>query len=275
MPGMTPQQIHKVVYGYIGVDAGYLGDFTYATHEEFYSFYCDLDDIDPRDHDGTTRQRFMKILASLPPIDQAKVLRGVVERFPVDAPGPASRTERLRKELLRIASELEGIQVPGGVGADRASVARAIADAEVLLRSNGPVSAIDRVHTALHGYLIAACVKAGITCPPEPTMTKLLKLLRSEHPRLKDLGSRSADIERVLNSFGNVLDAMNPLRNQASVAHPNESLLGDAEARLVLNGATTILVYVDEKLTDQSDSQPAAVPAYGYPMNPSERGGST
>jgi hypothetical protein len=263
MPGLTTQQVAKVVYAYIGVDAGYLGDFTYATHAQFYPLYCDLD-INPYDYEGTTRERFTTILTSLPPHDQAKVLRGVFERFPVGVPAPATRTEELRNELLRLASELEGIQVPEGVGADRASVARAIADAEVLVRSNGPVSGIDRVHTALHGYLIAACVKEGSSYPAEPTMTKLLKLLRSGHPRLKDLGPRSTDIERVLNSFGNVLDALNPLRNQASVAHPNESLLDEAEARLVLNGAKTILAYLDEKLTDKPDSQPAPLPAYSY-----------
>jgi hypothetical protein len=263
MPGLSPQQIAKVVYAYIGVAGGYLGDFSYATHAQFYPLYCDLD-INPYDHEGTTRERFMTILAGLPPHDQAKVIRGVVERFPVGAAGPASRSEELGDELLRIASQLEGVQIPEGVGAGRASVARAIADAEVLVRSNGPVSGIDRVHTALHGYLIAACVKEGISYPPEPTMTKLLKLLRSEHPMLKDLGPRSADIERVLNSFGNVLDALNPLRNQASVAHPNESLLDEAEARLVLNCAKTILAYLDEKLIDKPTSEPAAVPAYGY-----------
>jgi hypothetical protein len=81
---------------------------------------------------------------------------------------------------------------------------------------------------------------------------------------LKDLGPRSDDIERVLNSFGNVLDALNPLRNQASVAHPNESLLGEAEARLVLNGAKTILAYLDEKLTEKPASQSPGVPGYDY-----------
>jgi hypothetical protein len=262
MPGLSPQQIAKIVYAYIGVDGGYLGDFSYATHAQFYPLYCDLD-INPYDYEGTTRERFMTILSSLPPHDQSKVLRGVVERFPVGAAGPTSRTDRQRDDILRIASELEGVQLPERVGTDRASVARAIADAEVLVRSNGPVSGIDRVHTALHGYLMAACLKESISFPPDPTMTKLLKLLRSEQPKLKQLGPRAPDIERVLNSFGNVLDALNPVRNQASIAHPNESLLDEAEARLVINAARTILAYLDEKLTDKSDSGSASVPTVG------------
>ena len=247
MPGLTNKQIAKIVYRYIGVEGGYLGDFSYATHAQFYPLYCDLD-VDPYQYDGTTRERFMAIVESLSPHEQRKVLAGVVERFPVGTDGPATRTEELRAQLLEMASVLDGVAMPDQIGVDRESVSRAITDADVLIRSNGAVSGVDRVHTALHGYLIAACEGTGIEYPADPTMTKLLKLLRSEHPLLNDLGPRTTDIERVLNSFGSVLDALNPLRNRASVAHPNEFLLEEAEARLVLNGATTILGYIDSKL---------------------------
>jgi hypothetical protein len=33
---LRQSEIHKLVYGYIGVDGGYLGDFSYRTHHEFY-----------------------------------------------------------------------------------------------------------------------------------------------------------------------------------------------------------------------------------------------
>lgn len=36
-------------------------------------------------------------------------------------------------------------------------------------------------------------------------------------------------------------------RNNASLAHPNELLLGEAEARLVINGARSPLTYIDDK----------------------------
>lgn len=97
--GLSTQQVAKIVYSYIGVDGGYLGDFSYATHAQFYPLYCDLD-INPYDLEGTTRERFTAILTGLRPHDQAKVIRGVVERFLVGAPGPATRTDRLRDDLL-------------------------------------------------------------------------------------------------------------------------------------------------------------------------------
>ena len=53
----------------------------------------------------------------------------------------------------------------------------------------------------------------------------------------------------MLNAFATVLDAMLPVRNQASVANPNPSLLDVPEARLVINASRTLLHYLDDKLS--------------------------
>ena len=49
--------------------------------------------------------------------------------------------------------------------------------------------------------------------------------------------------------MGAILDALNPVRNRASVAHPNPSLLEQHEAMLVVNSTRTILHYLDSKLS--------------------------
>lgn len=95
----------KVVNRFIGVSAGYLGDFSYRTHGEFYPEYCDLD-IDPNTYPGTTRERFIEILSTRSPHDQAKILRGVLDRFGDDADHP-SRSQ-LRPELEEWITRLEG-----------------------------------------------------------------------------------------------------------------------------------------------------------------------
>jgi hypothetical protein len=41
---------------------------------------------------------------------------------------------------------------------------------------------------------------------------------------------------------------LNPVRNNASVAHPNEDLLGHEEAELVINVGRSLLSYLDAKL---------------------------
>ena len=248
MPGLSGGEIARIVNRYIGVSGGYLGDFSYASHSEFYSVYCDLD-VDPYEWEGTTRVRFMEILRSLPPVDQAKVVRGVVERFPVDAPdAPATRTDELAVELTQLAARLEGAAVPQPVISATEVVQRALTDAEILLSSQGPVSAMDRVHTAVHGYLIDACDRAGIEYPRDAATTALFKRLRQEHPGLQDLGPRAEDVGRVLNACASILDSLNPIRNRASVAHPNPKLLGEGEARLVMNVANTLLSYLQYRI---------------------------
>jgi hypothetical protein len=246
---LTGMEITRLVNRYIGVSGGYLGDFSYRTHADFYPEYCDLD-IDPYKYEGTTRERFIAILSSLAPQDQAKVVRGVIARFPV-GDGPETRTEAARNDLMKIARRLETGSLVDAATPRMTSevVSRALGDAEALLRTSGAPSAVDRAHTALHGYLIAACDGAGIAHGNDDSMVALFKRLRAQHPKLSDLGPRAQDIEKVLNSCAAILDAMLPVRNRASVAHPNTGLLGDDEARLVINVGRTLLSYLDGKLT--------------------------
>jgi len=75
MDGLHPSEIHWIVNHYIGVSGGYLGDFSYASHREFYAAYCDLK-IDPDDYPGTTRQPFLAVLTSADPQCQAAIVRG-------------------------------------------------------------------------------------------------------------------------------------------------------------------------------------------------------
>lgn len=245
--GLSRQVVVKVVNCYIGVSGGYLGDFTYSSHADFYPEYCDLD-IDPYTFEGTTRERFIEILSTQSPHDQAKILRGVLERFDDDAEHPTR--SQLRPELEGWIARLEGVPA---VGIDapkqtRAVVVRALADAEGLIRTNGATSAVDRIHTALHGHVLALCEEAGIEVDRETSMTKALKLLRQSHPALAASGPRADDVTRVLGAMATVLDSLNPLRNNASVAHPNEELLDEPEAQLAINAARTVFAFLDAKL---------------------------
>lgn len=85
----------------------------------------------------------------------------------------------------------------------------------------------------------------------------LFKVLRTSHPKLAR-EALDADVGRVLNSFAAVVDALNTLRNTASVAHPNTELLGTAEAHLMVNAVRTLFHYVRERLEGSSSALPAA-----------------
>jgi hypothetical protein len=249
--GLSSGEITKIINRYIGVSGGYLGDFSYRTHADFYPEFCDLDINPDLIEDSTTRYRFQQILQRTSPWEQAKIVRGVVERFPIGGfKAPATRTAELRDELLRIATRLEGTAVVGPTPRITSDlVQRALADADTLIRAQGATSAVDRVHTALHGYLMAVCSDAGLTHAPDANITTLLRLIRDRHPRLA-AGSapRSQEITTILRSLAGIIDALSPVRNMASVAHPNPTLLGDAEAVLVVDTGRTLLQYLDAKL---------------------------
>ena len=246
---LRDSEIQKLVYSYIGVEGGYLGDFSYRKHHEFY-LLLDLD-INPDNYTGTTRERFIKVISESPPEVQAKILEGILNRYSIGS--SKLRTQDRYNEIRGWISRLTGIgpiehpdlQITSEV------VERALADAKHLLGSTGATSGVDRAHTALHGYLLAVCKQASIVSKSDASINELFKLILQQHQSLKNSGHRKEDIERVLKAFSTILDALNPLRNRASVAHPNEVLLGEAEAMLVINSAWTILHYIDAKLKDR------------------------
>jgi hypothetical protein len=251
MAGLSNPDIMKIVNRYIGVSGGYLGDFSYRSHSDFYPEYCNLD-INPDQYEGTTRVKFIEVLKNAPPEAQAKIVRGVLERFPINAENkPSTRTQEVFDDLVEMAKRLENASPIATPDPKTTStiVERAINDVETLIQSSGAISGVDRIHTALHGYLQAVCDREKIAYVKDDSMTKLFKLLRQSHPALQNLGSRSQDIERVFQSFASILDALNPIRNNASVAHPNNNLLEKDEAMLVINVARTLLHYLDAKFS--------------------------
>lgn len=246
---LARRDVMRVVNQYIGVSGGYLGDFSYRTHADFYPEYCDLD-VDPLAIEGTTRERFIEILLSASASNQAKILRGVIARFPVGATGaPATRTQVLRDKLDGLAARLASaprISTPDiSVGAD--VVRQALDDAELLISGSGATSGVDRIHTALHGYLHAVCEAEQIETDDDAPVTRLFRLLREQHPALTPTGPRAEDVTRILKAFGSVVDALNTLRNQASAAHPRVRL--DApEAMLAIHATRTLLHYIEARL---------------------------
>lgn len=127
-------------------------------------------------------------------------------------------------------------------------VERALADADHLLHTSGPISCVDRLHTALHGYLLELCANARLPNLEGASVTALFKQLRTKHPQLQHLGVQDNDVGRILLGFASVIDAINTIRNNASVAHPKDTLLGEAEAALVINVIRTLFHYISTKV---------------------------
>lgn len=258
MGGLKSSEIHWVVQSYIGVDGGYLGDMSYRSHREFYPAYCDLN-IDPEQFPGrTTREKFMAILETRDPASQAAILRGVARKYPQGS--ELQRTAAAHKTLLDLAARCAEVVAVGPPSPEISSrvVEHALKDAAALLESRDPVSAVDRAHTALHGYLKEACQRQGIECAPDAMATQVFKLLRSSHPALAQLGPQHESVVKLLQAMSSMVDALAPLRNRGSLAHANEELLGRDEATLAINAVHTLIQFLDAKLLAHSRATQAA-----------------
>jgi len=133
-----------------------------------------------------------------------------------------------------------------------ATVERALIDAQNLLQSSGPASAVDRVHTAIHGYIRSVLRTAEVEAPEGVGLTKAFKLILKNHQSFKK-GDRSDEhAERILQAMTTILDSLNTLRNRSSVAHPNERLLEDPEAVLAVNAVRTLLHYLESKIAEDT-----------------------
>jgi len=244
---LSEREALRLVNRYIGVTGGYLGNFSYRTHTDFYPEYCGIYDIFPDELEGTTRQRFIAILTSETPDRQARILRGVLERFsPVTA--AQQQFTPVVEDWIRQLDGAPAVASPMPIASMSAVVRQALIDAENLIRTSGPASAVDRVHTALHGHMNALCAEAKITLPERSTLQVAVKKLRENHPGLAPTGQRAEEISRVLYSMAATLDALTSLRNNATAAHPNDALLGNHEALLAINAGRTIFAYIDSKV---------------------------
>lgn len=143
---------------------------------------------------------------------------------------------------VKLVASVPMVEPPVAPLEPEAAVSKALADAAALVGQSGAASAIDRAHTALHGYLRQLCAEASIDTNADDTTARLFKNLRKEHPAFKPQCPRSDDIARVLNAAATIVDALSPIRNKASLAHSNE-LLDEPEAAAALNAARTVFHY--------------------------------
>ncbi len=83
--------------------------------------------------------------------------------------------------------------------------------------------------------------------PADPGVTQIFKLMRENHPALRDMGVQDDAMRKIVFSIGNILDSLNPLRNRGSLAHANDHLVERDEALLAINLTRSIIQYLDSK----------------------------
>ena len=126
------------------------------------------------------------------------------------------------------------------------AVQKAIEDAHVFIREGKYDSAVDRVHTAFHGYLRYLLQEHGSNNLGEESLPGLFAKLHSYyegHILPTSIGGR---IKMILRSAGAMINAINELRNNNTVAHPNGQLIQEREAKLVIRLVSAVLEYIQD-----------------------------
>lgn len=172
-------------------------------------------------------------------------------------PTYAERRAHIQKLRNRVEDELLNLSQSAAVDSPSPSftsevVRLSLVEASRQISQGNPLSAVDRVHTAIHGHLRLLCQEVDISFAEDASVTSLMKSLRREHPSLKETGTYGNELGKVLNAMSSILNELNTIRNNASMAHPNENLLGQAEALLAVNAGRTLLSYIDAKLSSPS-----------------------
>ena len=124
-------------------------------------------------------------------------------------------------------------------------IKKSIEDAENFMTQGKYASALDRIHTALHGYLRGKLTKLGIKHESSDALSKLYGKLHShvEKTMSNDVGEC---IRTILRSSAGIINSLNELRNNHSLAHPNSNIIRDKEAKLCINIAKDIIEYIEQ-----------------------------
>lgn len=127
------------------------------------------------------------------------------------------------------------------------TIKKSIDDAEHFVQMGKYSSAIDRVHTIFHGYLRLKLDEQEIKYEESETIMQLYSKL---HNNLEEIESSKINglIKSSIRSASGVVDTINTIRNKYSLSHPNEEIIGEQEAKLVIHLSKQIFEYIEGRV---------------------------
>lgn len=131
------------------------------------------------------------------------------------------------------------------------AITMAIDDAKNNIEQGKYSEAVDRIHTALHGYLRYQLDELKLTYYEKDTVIQLYTTLHPElsksiiDPEISDL------IKSIFRSLTSSVTSINDFRNKKSLAHPNKSILPKREAELAVKLIVIIVDYIEDILNSK------------------------
>ncbi len=126
------------------------------------------------------------------------------------------------------------------------TVQKAVEDAEVFIREGRYDSAVDRVHTAFHGYLRQVLTDHRVTYGAEDGLPALFAKLHWYYGDSIQPADVAERLKTILRSAGGMINAVNELRNNNTIAHSNGQLIQKREAQLVIRLVNAVVDYIED-----------------------------
>lgn len=123
---------------------------------------------------------------------------------------------------------------------------KAVSDASTLMAQGKYSSCIDRVHTALHGYLRVRLDELNIEYKEDDSIMRLFNLLYKKWESLNNDDINDMML-KVLRSTSASLDVLNNIRNRYSLTHPNNTIIEEPEAKFALGIIESIVNYIETR----------------------------
>lgn len=120
---------------------------------------------------------------------------------------------------------------------------KALEDAELLFKEHGAERAYDRVHTAFHSYLRSVCMEKHINFNKQDSISDLYKKI-SDNLKINNNVTYS-NVEPLLKTIGSILGHLDNMRNNHSLAHGNEKLLLENNAKFLINLIKSTMGYLE------------------------------
>lgn len=126
------------------------------------------------------------------------------------------------------------------------TIRKAVDDAEVFIREGRFDSAVDRVHTAFHGYLRTLLAEHSVTYVADDGLPALFAKLHGFYGGSIQPTDVADRVKSILRSAGGMITAVNELRNNNTIAHPNGQLIQKREAQLVIRLVNAVVDYIED-----------------------------
>jgi hypothetical protein len=126
------------------------------------------------------------------------------------------------------------------------TIKKAIDDSNVFIREGKYDSAVDRIHTALHGYLRQLLTEHHVAYENEDNLSSLYNKLHEYYKNNIQPYDVATKIKTILRSGGGIINSVNELRNNNTISHPNILLIQKREALLVIRFLNAIVDYIED-----------------------------